>query len=111
MNEKTMLAGSGNVSAETRSNGRASSTASSSSSTVAWMRSSIALTRRGVNAREAGRRRRVCAGGSSETIDGCGRCPPSARIFSASGSSLTSGSCAVAAEYVSGSRKTCSTSA
>ena len=93
-----MVAGSGNVSAETRSNGCVSSTASSSSSTVAWMRGSIAATRRGVNAFEAGRRSRVCAGGSSETIDGCGRCPPSARILSASGSSLISGSCAVAAE-------------
>ena len=98
MNENTIVAGSGNVSADTRSNGRVSSTASSSSSTVAWIRSSIAATRRGVNAFDAGRRRRVCAGGSSETIEGCGRCPPSARILSASGSSLISGSCAVAAE-------------
>ena len=98
MNEKTIVAGSGKVSVETRSNGALSSTASSSSSTVARMRSSIAATRRGVNAREAGRRRRVCAGGSSETIEGCGRWPPSARIFSASGTSGTIGSCAVAAE-------------
>jgi hypothetical protein len=98
MKEKTIVAGSGNVSVETRSNGALSSTASSSSSTVARMRSSIAATRRGVNARDAGRRRRVWAGGSSETIEGWGRWPPSARTFSASGTSGTIGSCAVAAE-------------
>ena len=86
------------MSVETRSNGALASTASSSSSTVARMRSSIAATRRGVNARDAGRRRRVWAGGSSETIEGCGRWPPSARIFRASGTSGTSGSWAVAAE-------------
>jgi hypothetical protein len=70
MNEKTIVAGSGKVSVETRSNGAPVSTASSSMSTVARIRSSIAATRRGVNARDAGRRRRVCAGGSSETIEG-----------------------------------------
>ena len=98
MNEKIILAGSGNVSAGTRSKGAPGSTASSSSSTVARMRGSIAATRRGVNARDVGPRRRRCAGSSRLTIEGCGRCPPSARIFSASGTSATSGSWAAAAE-------------
>ncbi len=98
MNENTIVAGSGNVSAETRSNGALGSTASSSSSTVAWMRSRIASTRRGVNARAAGRRNRVCSGGSRLTIEGCGLWPPASRISRASGTSCTSGSCAAAAE-------------
>ena len=98
MNEKMIVAGSGKVSAGTRSNGALASTASSSSSSVPRMRGSIAATRRGVNARDAGRRSRVCSGGSRLTIDGCGRWPPSARMRSASGTSATSGSWAVAAE-------------
>ena len=98
MKEKMIDAGSGNVSAGTRSNGAVGSTASSSASTVARTRGSIAATRRGVNARDAGRRSRVCSGWSRLTIDGCGRWPPSARIRSASGTRPTSGSCAAAAE-------------
>src|SRR3954465_13048777 len=64
MKLKMTVAGSGNVSVLTRSNGSAGSTASSSSVSVARTRGSISATRRGVNARDAGRRRRVCAGGS-----------------------------------------------
>lgn len=98
MNVKTIVAGSGNVSAGTRSNGRAGSTASSSASTVSWIRGRIASTRRGVKARAAGRRSRVCSGGSRLTMLGCGLWPPASRISRASGTSCTSGSCAVAAE-------------
>ena len=53
--------GSGNASASIRSNGPLASTASSSSAAVARMRGSISFTRRGVNARAAGLRRRPCA--------------------------------------------------
>ena len=72
------------------------------------IRGSICATRLGVNARAVGERRRVCAGGSRLTIDGCGLCPPASRICVTSGTSCTRGSCADAAEYVSSSRKTSS---
>ena len=111
MKLKMIVAGSGNVSAGTMSNGCVASTASSSSASVARTRGSISATRRGVNARDAGRRRRVWAGGSRLTIDGCGLCPPASRISAASGTSGTSGICAAAAEYVVGSWKTASMSA
>src|SRR2546425_1042145 len=84
---KMIVAGSGNVSEETRSNGANGSTASKSRSTVARIRGSISATRRGVNARAVGERRRVCAGGSRLTIDGCGWCPPADKICAASGTS------------------------
>jgi hypothetical protein len=105
------VAGSGNVSAGTRSKGSDASVASRHSASVARMRGSISCTRRGVNARAAGLRNRPCSGGSRLTIDGCGLCPPSSRMRPASGVSLTSGNCATAAENVSGCRNTCSTSA
>ena len=46
-----------------------------------------------LNARAAGLRSRAWAGSSRETIDGCGRCPPSSRICCASGTSGASGAC------------------
>jgi hypothetical protein len=98
MKLKMTVAGSGNVSAPTMSKGCAGSTASRSSASVARTRGSISATRRGVNARDAGRRRRVCAGGSRLTIDGCGLWPPASRISAAFGCSGTSGICAAPAE-------------
>jgi hypothetical protein len=111
MKLKIIVAGSGKVSASTRSKGAEGSTASRSCFRVARTRGSMSATRRGVNAREAGRRRRVCAGGSRLTIEGCGLCPPASRISAASAPSGASGTCAAAAEYVAGSRSTASTSA
>ena len=106
-----MLAGSGKASAATRSNSAAGPTASSSRAVVASMTGTRALTRFMLNARAAGLRSRACSGSSRLTIDGCGRWPPASRIRWASGTTGTSGACATAAEYVAGSRKTCSMSA
>src|SRR3954463_16518458 len=72
MKLKMTVAGRGKVRTRTRSNGWDGSTASSSSVSVARTRGSISATRRGVNARDAGRRRRVCAGGARLNIDGWG---------------------------------------
>ena len=110
MNENTTVAGSGKVSVATRSNGADASIPASTSSRIARTRGSISATRRALNARAVGRRRRVCSGGSRLTIDGCGVWPPSSRIRRAWSSSATSGSCAAAAEKVAGSAKTASMS-
>ena len=112
MKLKIIVAGSGNVSAATRSNGwdvvdRVEQLGDHRRGCAA----PSAATRRGVNARTVGFRSRRCAGSSRLTIDGCGLWPPSSRIFCASGTRGTSGSCAFAAEYVALSRKTCSISA
>ena len=111
MKRKIIVCGSGWVSCATRSNGALGSIAASSSLVVSRICGSNSATRRGVNARPVGARRRVCSGGSSETIEGWGLWPPSNRICVASGTSGTSGSCAGAAENASVSRKTRSTSA
>ncbi len=111
MKRKIMVSGSGWVSPPTRSTGPVMSSASRSSRTVSRMSGSMTATRRGVNAREAGPRSRVCAGGSRLTIEGCGLWPPSSRIRVASGTTCTSGSCAGAAENRSGWVNTYSTSA
>ena len=78
---------------------------------VARIVGSMPLTRLGVKALAAGPRSRAWAGSSRLTIDGRGLCPPASRISCASGTTVTSGSWALAAEYVALSRNTSSTSA
>jgi len=98
---KMIVAGSGKVKVDTRSNGADGSIASKSWATVCRIFGPICVTCRGVNARAVGARRRVWAGGSRLTMEGWGLCPPPSRICTASGTSWASGSWAGAAEYVS----------
>ena len=76
---------------------------------VASMAGIIAVTRFMLNARAAGLRSRACSGSSRLTMVGWGLWPPASRIRCASGTIGTSGAWATAAEYVAGSRNTCST--